>query len=385
MKATLQSIFRDSFSGFSLSRAIPQHHRKAARSIIECRTAALGGHVQQCPDGHVEGVWYNSCGHRTCPQCSHLPKERWLEKQKARLLACDHFHVIFTIAHELHTLWRLNTRLLIEILFHSARDTLLELLGDHRYLGATPGVMMSLHTWGRTLSLHPHVHCLVTGGGLTPTGEWKAVKNGYLLPVAVVRIIFRGKFLAAIREALERGRLVLPQEMTEQKVNNLLNQLGRKKWNVCIRERYSHGSGVITYLARYVRGGPISNRRLSDGNDKEVRFHYQDHRDGKSKLMTLSSEEFVQRVLWHVPEKGMQVIRHYGLYGRCGLELRDKCRAQLGQLPEEKPATLDLQSYWENTGHPEKMHCPVCGQRMIFVGRFPRGAGPPVGRFLQAA
>jgi hypothetical protein len=245
--------------------------------------------------------------------------------------------------------------------------------------------MMSLHTWGRTLSLHPHVHCLVTGGGLTPTGQWKAVKNGYLLPVAVVRIIFRGKFLDAIREALERGRLVLPQEMTEHKVNNLLNQLGRKKWNVCIRERYSHGSGVITYLARYVKGGPISNRRLSCADDQGVRFSYQDHRDGKSKLMTLSSEEFLHRVLWHVVEKGMQVIRHYGLYGRCGRKLRGQCRAQLGQLAEEKPATLHLQRYWERTGHPEKMCCPVCGQRMISVGRFPRGAGPPVGRFFQAA
>ena len=385
MPVTLQAIFQKCFDSFSRTRRLPQHHRKAARSIIECRTAALGGHVQQCPDGHVEGVWYNSCGHRACPQCSHLPKERWLEKQKARLLGCDHFHVIFTIAHELDALWRSNTRLLIEILFQSATDTLLELLGDNRYLGATPGVMMSLHTWGRTLSLHPHVHCLVTGGGRSPTGEWKAVKNGYLLPVAVVRIIFRGKFLDAIREALERGRLVVPQEMTAQKVNNLLNQLGRKKWNVCIRERYSHGSGVITYLARYVKGGPISNRRLSCADDQGVRFSYRDHRDGKSKLMTLSSEEFIQRVLWHVPEKGMQVIRHYGLYGRCGQELRDKCRAQLGQVAEQAGVVLAVEQYWKRVGHPEKLWCPVCGQRMISVGRFPRGAGPPVGRLLQAA
>ena len=385
MKPTLQSIFQASFDSFSRSRRLSHHRRKAARAIIQCRTLALGGHIKRCPNGHVEGVWYNSCRHRSCPQCSHLPKERWLEKQKARLLACDHFHVIFTIAHELHALWRLNTRLLIEILFQSSRDTLLELLGDHRYLGATPGVMMSLHTWGRTLSFHPHVHCLVTGGGLTPTGEWKAVKNGYLLPVAVVRIIFRGKFLAAVGKALEQGRLIVPEGMTSQKVKNLLNQLGRKNWNVCIRERYSHGSGVITYLARYIKGGPISNRRLSCADDQGVSFGYQDHRDGKSKLMTLSSEEFIQRVLWHVPEKGMQVIRHYGLYGRCGLELRDKCRAQLGQVAEEAGVVLAVERYWEKAGHPEKLCCPVCGQRMISVGRFPRGGSPPVGRFLQAA
>jgi hypothetical protein len=211
------------------------------------------------------------------------------------------------------------------------------------------------------------------------------VKNGYLLPVAVVRMIFRGKFLDALRKALEQGRLILPEGMTAQKVNNLLNQLGRKKWNVCIRERYSHGSGVVSYLARYVKGGPISNQRLSCADEKEVTFRYQDHRDGKVKPMTLTPQEFIERALWHVPEKGMQVIRHYGLYGRCGLELRDKCRAQLGQVAEKAPVVLAVEQYWEKAGHPEKLCCPVCGQRMISVGRFPRGAGPPVGRFLQAA
>jgi hypothetical protein len=385
MAVTLQAIFQDSFDRFSRTHRLSHHHRKAAQAIMQCRSMALGGHVKKCPNGHVEGVWYNSCGHRSCPQCSQLPKERWLEKQKARLLACDHFHVIFTIAHELHQLWWLNTRLLIEVLFQSARDTLFELLADERHLGALPGVMMSLHTWGRTLSLHPHVHCLVTGGGWTSTGEWKAVKNGYLLPVAVARIIFRGKFLDGVGKALERGQLCLAPEMTEQKLKNLLNKLGRKKWNVCIRERYSHGSGVITYLARYVRGGAISNGRLSSADEREVSFRYQDQRDGKVKPMTLSSEEFVQRVLWHVPERGMQVIRHYGLYGRCGRGLRQRSRAQLGQVAEEKPVTLDLAGYWEKSGHREKLCCPVCGERMICVGRFPRGGSPPDEEDRQAA
>jgi len=385
MALTLQSIFQECFDSFSRTHRLSQHHRKAAKSIVECRTAVLGGHIQRCPQGHVEGVWYDSCGHRSCPQCSHLRRERWLERQKARLLACDHFHVIFTIAHELHQLWWLNTRLMIEFLFQSARDTLLELLQDDRHLGAVPGVVISLHTWGRTLSLHPHVHCLVTGGGLSPTGEWRAVRNGYLLPVEVVRIIFRGKFLDAIGKALKQGRLILPEGMTEQKVNNLLNKLGRKKWNICIRERYSHGGGVITYLARYVKGGPISNRRLSCVGETGVTFRYQDHRDGKVKPMTLSSEEFVQRVLWHVPEKGMQVIRYYGLYGRHGQGLREKCRAQLGQPPEQGPVVLAWQAYWEKTGHPEKARCSVCGELLIRVGRVPRGGAPPEVVYGQAA
>lgn len=345
---------------------------------MQCRSVALGGHVKKCPNGHVEGVWYNSCGHRSCPQCSHLPKERWLEKQKSRLLACDHFHAIFTIAHELNELWRWNTRVMSEILFRSARDTLFELLGDERYLGAKVGVMMALHTWGRTLSFHPHVHCLVSGGGLTSSGVWRAVSNGYLLAVRVVRLVFRGKFLDGIRNALEQGQLKLPAAMTEQQLKNLLNQLGRKKWNVCIGERYSHGTGVITYLARYVRGGPLSNGKLQCADETGITFRYRDHHDGKVKPMKLTAEEFIGRALRHVPDKGMVVLRHYGLYGRCGKAQRDRCREQLGQREEQSAEALTVEQYLEKTGHGEKLHCPVCGERMICVERFGRAA--PVSR-----
>ena len=385
MAVTLQAIFQKCFDSFSRTHRLSPHHRRAAQAIIHCRTLALGGHVRKCPNGHVEGVWYNSCGHRSCPQCSHLPKERWLEKQKARLLGCDHYHVILTVAHEFHQFWWSNRRLMVEVLFQSARDTLFELLHDDEYLGALPAVVISVHTWGRALGFHLHVHCLVTGGGLNSAGRWIAVRNGYLLPGKVVRDLFRGKFIAGMRKALSSGKLVLPDGMRPQQAENLFNKVGRKKWNVCIRERYSHGSGVVTYLARYVRGGPISNQRLSCVDEKGVTFRYQDHRDGKVKPMTLSSEEFVQRVLWHVPEKGMQVMRHYGLYGRQGQELREKCRAQLDQLPEEKPTTLDVASYWEKTGHPEKMRCAVCGELLIRAGRVPRGGAPPRVIYGQAA
>ena len=308
-----------------------------------------------------------------------------MEKQEARLLACDHFHVIFTISHEFDELWRLNTRVMIEILFRSARDTLVELLADKRHLGAQVGVTMALHTWGRTLSFHPHVHCLVTGGGLTSGGEWQAVRNGYLVPVAAARIVFRGKFLDGVGKAWERGQLNLPQAMSERQLKNLLNQLGRKKWNVCIRERYSHGSGVITYLARYVRGGPMSNQKLLSADEEGVTFRYRDHRDGKVKPMTLTPEQFIGRALWHVPEKGMQVIRHYGLYGRCGQKLRDQCRAQVGQAAEQAPEVLAVEQYWEKAGRPEKLCCPVCGEPMICVGRFRRGGEVPQERHRQAA
>src|SRR5207237_3008495 len=173
-------------------------------AVMQCRTAALGGHIQACPDGHVLRVWYNSCRHRSCPQCTYLQTERWLALQQARLLACDHYHVIFTLPHELNPFWLANVRVMSALLFQTVRETLTTLLADPQYLGAQPGIIAALHTWSQTLVLHPHLHCLVTGGGLTPDGHWKAVRNGFLLPVRVVMAVFRGKMLDALRRALDR-------------------------------------------------------------------------------------------------------------------------------------------------------------------------------------
>jgi hypothetical protein len=171
-------------------------------------------------------------------------------KQKTRLLACDHYHVIFTIPSALQDLWLANVAAMTQLLFASVHDTMLELLGDPHYLGATPGILATLHTWTQTLRLHPHIHALVTGGGLTRTGQWVAVHNGFLLPSRVVMALFRGRLLAAIRRAVRQGQLHLPAEMRPQRCETLLNKLGRAKWNVHIRERYPHGVGVLTYLSR---------------------------------------------------------------------------------------------------------------------------------------
>jgi Transposase zinc-binding domain/Putative transposase len=169
------------YAAFAQSHQVPGYVRKAVWALRACRTAVLGGHVQRCPDGHVERVWYNSCRHRLCPQCAWLQVERWLDQQRARLLACDHYHVIFTMPSELHDLWQANVAVMTTLLFAGVRDTLLELLGDEAYLGAKPGIIATLHTWTQTLLLHPHVHCLVTSGGLTESGDWVAVRHGFLL------------------------------------------------------------------------------------------------------------------------------------------------------------------------------------------------------------
>jgi Transposase zinc-binding domain/Putative transposase len=237
---TLQTIFQDAFPAYEQTHPLPTHVRKAARAIMQCRTAVLGGHVQACPDGHMARVWYNSCRHRSCPQCAYLQTERWLALQQARLLACDHSHVIFTLPHDLNPLWLANVPVMSTLLFQAVRDSVVALLADAKYLGAQPGIIAALHPWSQTLVLHPHVHGLVTGGGVTPDGHWKAVRHGFLLPARVVMAVFRGKMLDAIRRAWTRGELVVPEGRRPQQVLNLLNRLGhptKTRWHVRIMER----------------------------------------------------------------------------------------------------------------------------------------------------
>jgi hypothetical protein len=383
---TLQTIFQDAFSAYEQRHALPAHVRRAAHALMQCRTAALGGHIQACSYGHVARVWYNSCRHRSCPQCAYLQTERWLALHRARLLACDHYHVIFTLPHELNALWLANVPVMTTQLFQAVRDTLSTLLVDPKYLGAQPGILAALHTWSQTLVLHPHVHCLVTGGGLTADGSWKAVRNGFLLPVRVVMAVFRGKMLAAIRQALARAELGLPEGMRLQQLLNLLHRLGhprKTKWNVHIRERYRHGAGVVTYLARYVRGGPIKNARLVAWDGERVTFTYrprQEEADGgrpSPQQLTLSIADFLQRWLLHVPMPQTRVMRAYGLYHPSHAAALAVCRAALGQAPLEAPAALDWQTMCAQRGdaHPER--CPTCGQRLVCTGVIPRGGAPP--------
>jgi hypothetical protein len=383
---TLQTICQDAFPAYEALHPLPAHVRKAARAIMQCRTAALGGHVQACPDGHVSRIWYNSCRHRSCPQCAYLQTERWLALQRARLLACDHYHVIFTLPHDLNPLWLANVQVMTTLLLQAVRDTLCTLLADPRYLGAPPGILAALPTWSQPLVLHPHVHGLVTGGGLPPDGQWQAVRQGFLLPARVVMAVFRGKMLDAIRQAYAREDLVLPEGMRPQPFVNLLNRLGhptKTRWNVRIMERYAHGAGVVTYLARYLRGGPIKNGRLVAYDGTRVTFTCRtrhEEADGarpRSQQMTLPVAHFLQRWLLHVPLPQTRVVRVYGLYHPRHTAALAVCRAALGQPPMEAPAALDWQTVCaqRGEGHPER--CPTCGQQLVCTGVIPRGGAPP--------
>jgi Putative transposase/Transposase zinc-binding domain len=384
---TVQQVFQAGYAAFAQGHRLPDYVRRAAWAILACRTAVLGGHIQRCPDGHFQRIWYNSCRHRMCPQCAWLQVERWLRRQQARLLACDHYHMIFTMPAELHGLWLANVTAMTPLLFATVRETLGELLGDAKDLGAQPGIIAALHTWSQTLVLHPHLHCLVTGGGLTADGQWRAVHNGFLLPVRVVMAVFRGKLLAAIDTAVRGERLILPTGMTRRQWETLRHKLGRLKWNVHIRERYPHGHGVLTYLARYIRGGPLANTRLVSCEKGAVTFRYrlqgEGSAGGRRGLMTVPLAECIRRYLLHVPEPGPKVVRCYGLYAPTKGAALARCRGLLGQGPVVQPPVLDWQTACQDRGddHPER--CPVCGRLLVRLGVLLPARIPPPGDGLS--
>ena len=245
---TIQSILHEHYPAYERMHPLQKAVRDAVHAMSSCRTAALGGHTQVCPEGHHTQVWYNSCKHRTCPQCAFLQTAHWLETQQARLLDCDHYHAVFTIPHDLNDLWQLNVRAMANLLFQAVKQELPSMLADPRYLGAVPGIIMALHTWGQTPILHPHIHCPITGGGLDKK-QWKAVKNGFLLPVVLLMERFRARLLKALRRAVAKNRLVLPEGESPASPRKRFAKLETVQWNVRIQERYAHGEGVAHYLA----------------------------------------------------------------------------------------------------------------------------------------
>lgn len=382
MASNLQRIFQKDFAVFANDHRLPPHWLRAGQKLSRCRTAALGGHIQTCPAGHVERVWYNSCRHRSCPQCNQLQVTQWLSRQRDRLLDCSHHHIIFTIPHDFNLLWMHNTAILMEILFHCARDCLLEMLRDERRLGnAEPGFMLALHTWGRSLSLHPHLHCLITDGGLSEEG-WQQPRGSCFLPARALMAKFRGKFIAMVRGALSRGELTLPPQTSGPLLQTCLNRLGRTKWNVHLRERYGHAGGVVQYLARYVRGGPIHDGQVAALSGQRIGFRYTAHGESEtecqSSVMVLASSAFLRRYLQHVPLPRKHTVRVYGLYAPRKTERLNLARAAFRQPAVTAVPPLSWQAYYARYPALRAMHtCPVCGEPFSNVRRVAPQRGPP--------
>jgi hypothetical protein len=384
--ATIQEIIKKHYSTFERRHRLQDYVRKAAEALMKCRTSELGGHVQACPEGHYHRQWYNSCRNRVCPQCNWLQIEQWLQRQSERLLKCGHYHMIFTIPHELNVLWLWNKKAITNILFKAVRDTLFEFFLDKKHIGGKPGIMATQHTWSQTLIDHPHIHSLVTEGGKTEDGHWIARNNGYLLPVRAVMAVFRGKMLDNVDKAIEKRKIRIPETMSIQQWKNLKNKLGRKKWNVHIRQRYEYGNGVLTYLSRYIRGGAISNRRIQSLKNGIITFTRR-NTENRRVMMELPADEFLRRYFMHVPEPYTKVVRYYGLYAPTGKDELSDCRRQLSQQPVKEAEEIGWQEYCERQGEDHPELCPVCGSKLVRLADIlrPNPAKPPDGERLRPA
>lgn len=359
-KSTVQGFLKASFINYQKSHRLPLYQIKAAEQLMRCRTEALGGHSVYCEDGHLNGVWYNSCRHRSCPQCSALKSEQWQQRAEALLLNCKHHHWVFTLPHDLHDIWRFNRALCQQLFFRTVREMLQQLSRDPRYLAATPGFILALHTWARNQTFHPHIHCVISHGGLNDAGKWRVPKRKSYLPAKVMMMIFRGKYLGGLKEALAAGDLAIPTNEREQQVINLCNKWGRKDWVIHCTKAYKHGQGVAKYLARYIRGGAIKNSQVIQLGEHHVRFRYKSHQTKQTEYLNLSHEQFMQRLLSHIAIPKKPNYQMVGLYhGKCRGKL-NQAREALGQEEVEVIEVFNWESFLNKQG--DLACCEQCGK-----------------------
>lgn len=369
--------------------ASPQQ-RRVIRDLVACRTAALGGHVRQCDAcGHKE-IAYNSCRNRHCPKCQASKQAAWLAARRADLLDVPYYHLVFTLPQALGPLALQNKRLLYGLLFRAAAETLQTIARDEKHLGARIGFTAVLHTWGQTLLHHPHLHCVVPGGGLSEDGQrWIAAREGFFLPVRVLSRLFRGKYLAYLRQAYQDGELVRAGGLKDLAIPSawhaFLAPLQKTDWVVYAKAPFGSAEQVLKYLARYTHRVAISNRRLIALEEDQVTFSYKDYRRGqRERRMRLSAVEFMRRFLLHVLPKGFVRIRHYGLLAnRCRRDNLRLCRRLLGSLapPEPEPASPPDAACCEG---PDL--CPACRQhRMRVVAKLPPSRAGPAAWMHHAA
>ena len=361
MRCSLQDIFDAHFDSYAQQHALHPRESRAAWCIRHCGTATIGSHTLACPEGHFEQVQHHACHHRSCPRCAGRPRQLWLDSQLARLLPCPHFHVVFTLPHVLLPLWSFNRAAMATLLFDCVRDSLLDLMADPKRLGVRPALLMALHTWGRNLSQHPHIHCLLSAGGIDTQGQWKAGSTSFLLPLKPLQILFRGKLLARLKAQLSAQQLCLPPLQALPHWLACIRKLYREHWNIEIQPPYEHARGVALYLARYVKGGPVpSDRPLSIDSNGLVRMPYTDHRDGRTKTLCLPAHEFIARVLWHAPPKGLHTVRYGGLYSCAASE---QYRCALDTLQSDSPPTTSAAPSIQPRPLPPT--CPTCCQPLL--------------------
>jgi hypothetical protein len=378
------AAYRQEHAG-SLSR----EQRRVMSAIELCRTAALGGHLEQCDRCGHQRPAYNSCRNRHCPKCQSLARAKWLEDRQAELLPVEYFHVVFTVPEEIAAVAYQNKKVVYGILFSAAAETLRTSAADSKHLGAEIGFLAVLHTWGQNLLHHPHLHCVVPGGGISPDGKrWIACRPGFFLPVRVLSRLFRRLFLEYLQTAFDQGKLqffsLLERLRDPKAFAEYLVPLRKTEWVVYSKPPFGGPQQVLDYLGRYTHRVAISNNRLVSIENRQVLFRWKDYRDhNRQKTMTLEAHEFIRRFLLHVLPDGFQRIRHYGFLGHRYRQAKlALCRRLLGVVltltgivpPQAKPNYRDV---YEHLTGKSLRECPACHQgQMVTIAALDRA--PPV-------
>jgi hypothetical protein len=342
---------------------------KALLAIRRCRTAVLGGHLDDCSQCGHQAISYNSCRNRHCPRCQTSARDRWLAERTKELLPVAYSHVVFTIPQQLAALAQQNKRVLYDLLLRTSAATLLEIAADPRHLGAKIGLLSVLHTWGQNLKHHPHVHCVVPTGGLAfDQSSWVRSRDGFFLPVKVLSKVFRGKFIAGLRRAFGSGKLSFHGELkglsSQRMFRAFVRSLYRNDWVVYSKKPFRGPEHVLQYLARYTHRVAISSHRLLSFNDDQITFLWRDYAHGnKQKRMTLSGHEFLRRFLMHVLPRGFVRIRFFGfLSRRTRAHLLPLCRTLVGAQAQERTDATPVGARLPT--------CPRCGGAMAIIQRF---------------
>ncbi len=362
----LADIFNLHGDAYCQAHTLTPEQYKVLNAIRNCRTNVLGGHVEQCDHCSAIHCSYNSCRNRHCPKCQAFKAAQWLEAKQAELLPVPYFHVVFTLPHELNNLVLYNKRLLYNMLFESTWETLNKLGNDPKRLNGEMGMMAILHTWGQTISQHNHLHCIVPGGALQSTGEWKSSGESYLFPIKVMSKLFRGLFISKLRD--QQKKLKLPDKLTEVLKGNdfdtLLDVLMEKEWIVYAKPPFASPEALLNYLGRYTHKMAISNYRILAYDAETVTFRWRDYADNnKEKVMVLQADEFIRRFLSHVVPECFVRIRSFGfLSNACKAKKIAAIQKQLNYQrtnPVEKKDVMTLMR--ELTGEDVTL-CPSCKQ-----------------------
>jgi hypothetical protein len=362
-------VFRGYGSDYlqKFSERMPASHRRAFQDILRCRTPVMGGHVFECNHCGKLRYSYHSCRNRSCPKCHKSDNQAWLQAREKELLPVPYYHVIFTLTHELSGFMRLYQQDLYSLLIKTAADSVIKLAADPHYVGGQVGVMAVLHTWGSNLSYHLHVHCLVTGGGLSPDGQtWMPARDNYLVPVNALSKLFRGLFLARIRKQFED--IDLPKSIWQ------------KDWVVHCKPAVHGTRTVLNYLARYIHRVAIVNSRILSVDNGNVTFRYKDSKRGAYiKTMTVSSEEFIRRFLQHALPAGVHKVRYYGLWSPSNRKKLLELQQTLTQSGNNQQEGFEEDMDAEVSPPSEPRKCSHCQKgTLVWIGRlFRQERAPP--------